>query len=366
MRHTDIATMLGKITKGNAVDVLSMLPDNSVDLIFADPPYNLQLQNELWRPNQTRVNGVDDSWDKFASFEEYDNFTIKWLTECKRILKDTGGIWVIGTYHNIFRLGKAIQDLGFWIINDVVWIKSNPMPNFKGTRFTNAHETLIFSVKDKHSRYTFHYRSMKAYNDDLQMRSDWTIPICSGKERIRIDGERAHSTQKPEELLRRVILSTSNPGDIILDPFVGSGTTGVVAKNLGRRFIGIEMEEKYISVAMERICKTKPVPSEYLSYPLEVRKPRVPFGDLVASGLIMDGETLYSESKEFQATVLTNGTVVSRDIQGSIHSVSARILGKPANNGWKFWYVLRDKNMVCIDDLRNELIKKYHTESNES
>lgn len=358
MEKISIETVINKIIMGNAVEVLPKIPDDSIDLIFADPPYNLQLDKELWRPNQTLVNAVKDNWDKFGNFKEYDDFTINWLSECKRVLKKDGVLWVIGTYHNIFRLGKIIQDLGFWIINDVVWIKTNPMPNFRGTRFTNAHETLIFAVKDRKSKYTFHYKSMKAYNDDTQMRSDWVIPICSGKERIRINGEKAHSTQKPEELLKRVIMSTSNPGDIILDPFIGSGTTSVVAKILGRNFIGIEKEEKYIRVATERISKVAPIAYDYLSYPLEARKQRIPFGDLVTSGLIKEGETLYSESREFQAIVLANGTLISGDTQGSIHSVSAKILGKPAFNGWKFWYVVRDHNMVSIDDVRNEALKK--------
>jgi DNA modification methylase len=237
---------INTIIKGDCTKVLKQIPDNSVDLIFADPPYNLQLQGELWRPNQTKVDAVNDKWDKFESFEEYDNFCEEWLTECRRVLKENGTIWVIGSYHNIFRIGKIMQDLGFWILNDILWIKTNPMPNFRGTRFNNAHETLIWASKSKHSKYTFNYKTMKAFNDDLQLRSDWYIPLCNGSERIKVNGEKAHSTQKPEALLYRIIISTSKPGDIVLDPFIGTGTTAAVAKKLGRKYIGIEKEDFYI------------------------------------------------------------------------------------------------------------------------
>lgn len=351
-----LSNIINTIIPGDTVEILKKIPDGSIDLVFADPPYNLQLREDLWRPNQTKVDAVNDSWDRFESFDQYDKFSKEWLTECKRVMKDDGAIWVIGSYHNIFRIGKIMQDLGFWIINDIIWVKTNPMPNFRGTRFTNAHETIIFAVRGKDSSYTFHYKSMKAYNDGVQMRSDWEIPICSGEERIRINGHKAHSTQKPEELLRRIIISTSNPGDIVLDPFMGSGTTGSVAKYLGRDFIGIERDESYIKVARERISKVRPLDRELIEYPLEIPKPRVPFGTLLASGIIYDGEILYSRDREFKARVISNGTLVSGEVAGSIHHVSAALQGKPNFNGWTFWYVERDGKMVSIDDLRKRYL----------
>ncbi|MEM3116470.1 MAG: site-specific DNA-methyltransferase, partial [Candidatus Pacearchaeota archaeon] len=281
--------------------------------------------------------------------------------ECRRVLKENGTIWVIGSYHNIFRIGKVMQDVGFWILNDVLWIKTNPMPNFKGTRFNNAHETLIWASKNKDSRYTFHYKTMKAFNDDLQLRSDWYIPICNGGERIRINGEKAHSTQKPEALLYRIIISTSNPNDIILDPFMGSGTTGAVAKKLGRNFIGIEKEESYIKIANERIANVKPYVNQTLTYPFETKKPKVPFGNLIEAGLIKPGEKLFSKDKKYKAEVLANATIVLDNISGSIHSVSAQALGKTSNNGWTFWYVERNNGLKSIDDLRKEYVEKYIT-----
>lgn len=352
---------LNKIIQGDCIKILKELPDNSVDLIFADPPYNLQLRGELWRPNQTKVDAVNDNWDKFASFEDYDKFCQEWLKECRRVLKDNGTIWVIGSYHNIFRIGKIMQDVGFWILNDILWIKTNPMPNFKGTRFNNAHETLIWASKHKDSRYTFHYKTMKAFNDDLQLRSDWYIAICNGGERIRVNGEKAHSTQKPEALLYRIIISTSNPGDIVLDPFMGSGTTGAIAKKLGRNFIGIEKEEYYIKIANERILNAKPYVHHTLTYPFETRKPKVPFGNLIESGLINVGEQLFSKDKKHKAEVLANATLILDNNYGSIHSLSAQVLGKTSNNGWTFWFVERDNNLKSIDDLRKEYIEKYVT-----
>ena len=268
---------LNKIIKGDCIEILKKLPENSIDLIFADPPYNLQLKGELYRPNQTKVSAVNDEWDKFSSFDEYDKFTYDWLKECQRVLKKDGSIWVIGSYHNIFRVGKIMQDLGFWVLNDIIWIKTNPMPNFKGTRFNNAQETLILASKSQKSKVTFHYKSMKAFNDDKQMRSDWYIPICLGNERIRINGEKAHSTQKPEELLYRIILSTSDVGDIVLDPFMGSGTTGAIAKKLRRKYIGFEKEDFYKKVAEDRIKKVVPIDEEFLNYKIEKPKPKVTF-----------------------------------------------------------------------------------------
>ncbi len=355
--NSTLQDFLNTIINMDTVLGLKKIPDESTDLIFADPPYNLQLKEELWRPNQTRVNAVTDHWDKFSNFQEYDEFSLKWLSECRRVMKKDGVIWVIGTYHNIFRIGKIMQDLGFWIINDVVWIKTNPMPNFRGTRFTNAHETLIMAVKDQNSKYTFHYKSMKIFNDDLQMRSDWNIPICSGPERIKIDGKKAHSTQKPEELLKRIIISTSNPGDLVLDPFMGSGTTGSVSKLLGRNFIGIEADKDYVSLAEKRIAQVKPVETNLLGYPAEEKSPKVPFGELVSSGYLMVGETIYSENRKLKATVLPNATLVSDGIIGSIHSVSASLMGKPSFNGWHFWFAERDGEMVCINEFRKKYIE---------
>lgn len=353
---------LNKIIKGDSVEVLKKLPDNSVDLIFADPPYNLQLNGELWRPNQTKVDAVNDEWDKFTDFQVYDKFCEEWLKECKRILKKDGSIWVIGSYHNIFRVGKIMQDVGLWVLNDILWIKTNPMPNFKGTRFNNAHETLIWASKEKDSRYTFHYKTMKAFNDDLQLRSDWYIPICNGGERLKDkEGNKVHSTQKPEALLYRIIISTSNPGDVVLDPFMGSGTTGAIAKKLGRNFIGIEKEDKYIKVANERIKNAKPYVHDTLTYPFEAKKPKVPFGNLMENGFIQVGENIYSKDKKHKAKVLANATLISDDKSGSIHKVSAELLGKTSNNGWTFWFVERNDKLKSIDELRDEYINKYIT-----
>lgn len=350
---------LNCIYQGDSIELMKNLPSNSIDLIFADPPYNLQLQNELYRPNQTKVDAVNDDWDKFSSIDEYDKFTYKWLQECHRILKDTGSIWVIGTYHNIFRVGKIIQDIGYWILNDIIWLKTNPMPNFKGTRFNNAHETLIWATKSKNSNYTFHYHSMKVMNDDLQMRSDWLIPICQGEERIKVNGQKAHSTQKPEELLYRVIISTSNPNDIVFDPFSGSGTTAAVAKRLGRKFLAFEKESFYVQVGSERVKKIKPIESSLLEYKIEKKKPKVPFGNLVEKGYIQIGENLFSKDGKYKAKVQADGSLVYGEITGSIHKVSSTILNKESNNGWTFWYVKRQDALVCIDELRNEYYRKF-------
>lgn len=347
-----------KIILGDCIEKLKEFPDNSVDLIFADPPYNMQLNGDLWRPNQTKVDAVDDEWDKYESFEHYDKFSIEWLKECRRVLKDDGTIWVIGSYHNIFRVGKIMQDIGFWVLNDVIWMKTNPMPNFKGTRFNNAHETLIWASKNKNSKYKFHYKSMKAFNDDKQMRSDWYIPICQGEERIRVNGEKAHSTQKPEELLYRIILSSSHVGDIVLDPFMGSGTTGAVAKLLKRKFIGIEKEEFYKKVAEDRIKKVVPVDEDTLIYQIERPKPKVPFGNLIKEDYIKVGEILVDKFGNNKAKINADGTISNGEV-GSIHSVSARILGKESNNGWDYWYVIRDGQLKSIGDLRWQYAKKF-------
>lgn len=357
-KSMDIKEVENKIIAGDCIEELKKLPDNSVDLIFADPPYNMQLQGELWRPNQTKVDAVDDDWDKYESFAHYDKFSTEWLTECKRVLKEDGTIWVIGSYHNIFRVGKIMQDLGFWVLNDVIWMKTNPMPNFKGTRFNNAHETLIWASKNKDSNYKFHYKSLKAFNDDKQMRSDWHIPICLGNERIRINGEKAHSTQKPEELLYRIILSSSDVGDIVLDPFMGSGTTGAVAKLLRRKYIGFEKEAFYRKVAEDRIRAVVPVEEDTLLYQIEKPKPKVPFGNLLRDDYIKVGEYLLDKTRTHKVKVLADGTITSGEV-GSIHSVSARILGKESNNGWDFWYVERDGKLKSIDELRHEYAKKF-------
>ncbi len=356
---------LNSVYQGDSLEFMKDLPSNSIDLIFADPPYNLQLQNELYRPNQTKVDAVNDDWDKFSSIDEYDKFTYKWLKECHRILKDTGSIWVIGTYHNIFRVGKIIQDIGYWILNDIVWLKTNPMPNFKGTRFNNAHETLIWATKSKNSNYTFHYHSMKVMNDDLQMRSDWLIPICQGEERIKVNGQKAHSTQKPEELLYRVIISTSNPDDIVFDPFSGSGTTAAVAKRLGRKFLAFEKESFYVQVGSERVEKIKPIESSLLEYKIEKKKPKVPFGNLVEKGYIQIGENLFSKDGKYKAQVQADGSLVYGEITGSIHKVSSTILNKESNNGWTFWYVKRQDGMICIDELRCDYEIKFSMRSND-
>ena len=356
--------VLDNIVLGDSIEIMKQIPDNSIDLIFADPPYNLQLENDLYRPNETKVNGVSEEWDKFKSFKDYDDFTFKWLNECKRILKKTGTIWVIGSYHNIFRVGKIMQDLGYWILNDIIWIKTNPMPNFKGTRFNNAHETLIWASKDKESKYTFNYKTMKAYNDDLQMRSDWYIPICQGEERIKINGQKIHPTQKPEALLYRIITATSKPNDIILDPFAGTGTTLAVAKKLGRSFIGIEKEPLYVDACKERLTKTAPYQQKLLDYPLETKPKRLPFGSLIENNYIKAGEFLYSENEKYKALVLANGTLSYEGEYGSIHKISAMILNKPANNGWTFWYAKRNNRLISINELRQELLKEIDINDN--
>jgi len=354
-----IDNFLNTILEGDCIENLKKLPDESVDLIFADPPYNMQLGGELFRPNQSKVDAVDDDWDKFDTFKSYDDFTNAWLSEARRVLKRDGTIWVIGSYHNIFRVGKSIQDLGFWILNDILWVKSNPMPNFKGTRFTNAHETLIWASKSEKSKFTFNYKSMKIFNDDRQLRSDWMIPICSGNERLKIEGKKAHSTQKPLELLYRVIISSSKVGDIVLDPFFGSGTTGAVAKLLQRNFIGIEREQKYIKVARERIETIEPIALEDLSLKVEQKKPKVPFGNLIESGFIKVGEELFNKDESIKARVLANASIKYENLESSIHKVSSYILEKQSNNGWTYWYIKRDNKLVLIDKLRDRYIDKF-------
>jgi modification methylase len=353
-----IEKSLNKIIRGDSVVAMNRLPEKSVDLIFADPPYNLQLGGELTRPDQSKVDAVTDHWDQFESFAAYDKFTREWLTAAQRVLKDDGAIWVIGSYHNIFRVGTALQDLGFWILNDVVWRKSNPMPNFKGTRFTNAHETLIWASRNpKGKKYTFNYDAMKSLNEGTQMRSDWVLPICTGHERLKgEDGNKVHPTQKPESLLHRVILSTTNPGDVILDPFFGTGTTGAVAKRLGRNYIGIEREETYISHARERIRQVQPVAPEDLQVTQSKRAlPRVPFGQVIETGLLSPGDKLFCPRQKFTAKVRADGSLVTSDATGSIHQMGAHVMKAEACNGWTYWHFKTDKGYQPIDVLRQQI-----------
>ena len=353
-----MARAVDVILEGDCLEQLKGLPDRSVDLVFADPPYNLQLGGDLLRPDNSKVDAVDDDWDRFESFEAYDAFTKAWLGECRRVLKDEGALWVIGSYHNIFRVGAALQDLGFWLLNDIVWRKANPMPNFKGTRFTNAHETLIWAAKARGSRrYTFNYDAMKMANDELQMRSDWTLPLCTGEERLKdAAGAKAHPTQKPEALLHRVILASTRPGDVILDPFFGSGTTGAVARRLGRRFIGIEREKTYADVARARIAEIVPADSEVLEVTKSKRaEPRIPFGWVVERGLLPVGTVLRGTRKHHTARVRADGTLVTANASGSIHQMGAHVQGLDACNGWTFWQFEMNGTLVPIDVLRQQL-----------
>ena len=345
------------IIEGNCLDALAKLPDASVDLVFADPPYNLQLTGQLRRPDQSLVDAVDDDWDQFDSFAEYDALSAAWLSECRRILKPDGAIWVIGSYHNIFRIGKQIQDLGFWMLNDIIWRKTNPMPNFRGRRFTNAHETLIWAAKSSDAKYTFNYDAMKALNEGLQMRSDWYLPICNGSERLKDDsGGKAHPTQKPENLLARVLLASTKRGDIVLDPFFGSGTTGAVAKRLGRHYIGIEQDKKYVALASQRIAQIQPLVDDALLDLTEKRaQPRVPFGALIEGGLLRTGDTLFDKTGQFQARIRADGSLVTKSNQsGSIHGLGASLQDQPSCNGWLYWHVRKDGREICIDTLRDQ------------
>ena len=348
--------MVDQILKGDCLEVLSQLSENSVDLVFADPPYNLQLSQTLYRPNRSKVDGVDDGWDKFTDFEEYDRFTEAWLMGCRRVIKDTGAIWVIGTYHNIYRVGAIMQDLGFWILNDVIFIKTNPMPNFHGVRFTNAHETLLWAQKKKGAKYTFNYQAMKSLNDGLQMRSDWELPICTGKERIKANGVKVHPTQKPEALLYRVLLSTTNPGDVVLDPFFGTGTTGAVAKKTGRHFIGIERDEDYIKIAQSRIDSVDPIHPISVNLPNRRRLPRIPFGTLLEVGLLQPGQELHFFRNEITAFILADGQLQSGDLIGSIHGVAKAVSNGTPTNGWECW-LFEDTtgSWTPIDTLRQQI-----------
>ncbi len=344
------------IISGDCVDAMNAMPEGSVDLIFADPPYNLQLKGDLHRPDNSQVDAVDDHWDQFDSFAVYDTFTRNWLKAAHRVLKPHGAIWVIGSYHNIFRVGTALQDAGFWILNDVIWRKSNPMPNFRGKRLTNAHETMIWASKSEGAKYTFNYEALKALNEGTQMRSDWVLPICTGHERLKNDqGEKAHPTQKPESLLHRVLVGSTNPGDVVLDPFFGTGTTGAVAKMLGRDWIGIEREEAYRKVAQRRIDDVRRYDSDALKVSTSKRaEPRVPFGQVVERGMLRPGEVLTSPRGK-TAKVRADGTLVSGDSAGSIHQVGAALEGAPSCNGWAYWHFKRDGKTVLIDALRQQI-----------
>ena len=368
MQENPLDPWIDTVIHGNCLEILPTLPAESVDLIFADPPYNLQLQSELWRPNTTRVDAVTEDWDKFENLEAYDAFTRDWLTACRRVLKPTGTLWVIGSYHNIYRVGRVLQDLQYWILNDIVWVKSNPMPNFRGMRFTNAHETLLWAQKERGARYTFNYHAMKALNDDLQMRSDWFIPICTGSERLKEDGRKVHPTQKPEALLYRILLASTNPGDVVLDPFFGTGTTGAMAKKLQRRYIGIEVEESYVRNARIRLSRFTQLEfnAPIFVTPNPRRLERVPFGALVEQGFIEPGQALFfGPEDDLKATVQADGSLVCRGERGSIHALARTLRNGPAN-GWELWYYwdVETQARQPINKLRakyRDTVKKHHS-----
>ena len=347
---------LNTIIAGDCIEAMNALPAGSIDLIFADPPYNLQLKSDLHRPDNSKVDAVDDAWDQFDSFALYDTFTTNWLKAAKRLLKPNGAIWVIGSYHNVFRMGAELQNQGYWILNDVIWRKANPMPNFRGKRLTNAHETLIWASRDEGSKYTFNYEALKSLNEGIQMRSDWVLPICTGHERLKNDeGDKAHPTQKPESLLHRLLVGTTNAGDVVLDPFFGTGTTGAVCKMLGRDFIGIEREEAYRKVAEKRLDRVRRFDKSALEVSTSKRsEPRVPFGQLVERGMLRPGEVLTSMNGK-TAKVRADGTLVASDVKGSIHQVGAALEGAPSCNGWTYWQYKRDGKQVPIDLLRQQI-----------
>ena len=349
--------MTEKYILGDCIKEMSKIKDNSIDMIFADPPYNLQLSKPLLRPDHTNVKGVSHEWDKFNSFEAYDIFTFKWLTEARRVLKKDGTIWVIGSYHNIFRVGTTIQNLNFWVLNDIIWNKSNPMPNFKGNRFTNAHETIIWASHNKKSQYTFNYKAMKVLNDDKQMRSDWSLPICSGKERIKTSGKTLHPTQKPESLLHRIIISSTKPGNTILDPFFGTGSSGAVAKRLGRSFIGIDQNKEYMNYAKKRISLVKPLTNEALFITKNLKtETKIPFGSLLDNGMLKIGAKLHDINKKHKATIRADGSLlVDKDFEGSIHKLGAKLQGYSACNGWDYWHYEEKGKLVSINKLREKI-----------
>ena len=350
-----------RLLRGDCIAEMAKLPDGCIDMIFADPPYNLQLGGDLFRPEGGRVDAVDNDWDKFDTLSSYDRFTKAWLAQARRILKPNGTIWVIGSYHNIFRVGAALQDEGFWILNDIIWRKANPMPNFKGTRFTNAHETLIWASQGEDAKYTFNYKAMKTLNDELQMRSDWVLPICGGQERLKRNGTKAHPTQKPESLLYRVVLSSTEVGDVVLDPFFGSGTTGAVAKQLGRNYIGLERDPDYAKLAGKRLARIQRVSDEeFVRTPTKKDLPRVPFGRLLESGLLQPGEVLTDPRRRYAAKVRADGTLVTDGFRGSIHQVGAYVQKAPACNGWQFWHVEKKGELIPIDLYRQQLRAEIH------
>ncbi len=354
-----MTNILNKIVNGNSLEILKKIPSKTFDLVFADPPYNLQISKKLKRPDDTKVNGVNDKWDQFEDFKDYDVFCIEWLKECRRVLKENGSIWVIGSYHNIFRIGYHMQNLGYWILNDVIWKKNNPMPNFKGTRFTNAHETLIWASKEKKSKYTFNYNSLKCLNDDLQIRSDWTLPICNGKERIKKNGKKIHSTQKPESLLHRIMLASTNKNDFIFDPFLGTGTSVAVAKKMGRNYFGIEKEKKYFKAIENRLKNTIKIEDDYLdTIKNNKSKPRIPFGSLVELGIIKPGMNIFDQKKKINAKIMADGSIKYQDYEGSIHKIAAKILGAESCNGWTYWHYNFNGSTIPIDNLRQRFITK--------
>lgn len=352
-----IKEVLDTIINADCIETMNSLPENSVDVIFADPPYNMQLGDMLLRPDNSVVNGVTEEWDSFESLAAYDEYTKQWLSAAKRVLKEDGTIWVIGSYHNIFRVGYILQNLGFWILNDVVWNKTNPMPNFKGTRFTNAHETMIWAVKNPKAKYTFNYEAMKALNDETQMRSIWEIPICTGKERLKNDsGEKLHPTQKPEALLYRVLMASSKPNDVVLDPFFGTGTTGAMAKKLGRHFIGIERDKAYVAGAQKRIEQVVPMPDCAMEYTVKKKMPRIPFGAVIERGMLKPGDMLSDAHGKKFAVIRSDGSVKGETAEGSIHQVGAAAQNAAACNGWEYWYYQdKKKGLVCIDELRRQI-----------
>ena len=348
------------ITQGDSLELLKKIPDKSIDLVFADPPYNLQLRDTLYRPDQTTVEAVTNDWDKFDTYQAYDEFCLVWLKECKRVLKDGGALWVIGSYHNILRLGTSIQNLGFWILNDIIWHKTNPMPNFRGTRFTNAHETLLWCTTSRKAKYTFNYQNLKELNEGKQMRSDWHIPICAGKERLREDNnQRSHPTQKPEALLYRIMVSSTNTGDTVLDPFLGSGTTAVMAKKLQRNFIGFEQNQDYIKLTRKRLKNTEPLSDEVVTMTKSRRDlPKVPFGELVEQGIIPPGAVLTDKKERFKATVSIDGSLKIKNLSGSIHQLGAKVQGLPSCNGWDFWHLKNKLKTTLLDEVRTKYREK--------
>ena len=360
MEKRDIKEAINKIILGDCIEELKKFPDESIEVIFADPPYFMQTEGELIRPEGTKFQGVEDEWDKFDGYKEYDKFCFEWLKECKRVLKKDGTIWVIGAFQNICRIGYIMQNLGYWILNDIIWSKPNAAPNFAGTRFQNSHETMLWCSKSKDAKYTFNYKTMKHLNEGKQDKSIWDIGICIGKERIKgEDGKKAHSTQKPEKLLYKVILSSSKPKDIILDPFFGTGTTGAIAKLLGRNYIGIERDKNYVLIARERINKIIPEESNITKLELEVKPPKVPMEKLIEKGFLDVGEKLYDKDRKFSANLLKNGHLNNGKETLSIHKMSGKYLNKDNNNGWDYWYMERNGKLISINELREEYAKKF-------